>query len=304
MHLATKYESFIVNPRPRIYEAQYLKDTDLHVEYVNKGFVIIRNVVSDDIINHMTELFFSIKQSGELPDTSQFLNSGRVESVDVRNKVVQEIKNAAEIILSPLVNHEYCDIKTGGAFQIKPPDKNSQLNPHQDTPVIDETKQYAMYVWIPLCDVNKQNGTLSVLPGSHIWGNHQRSLNVPWIYERYHKHLWKYMVELEINKGDLICFDSALIHGSRANMSDDIRLAFTCAVLPQNFQLVHYFRDATTAADKVEKYFVDEFFFNSCNIYERPPENYRFDLEDWVGYEYMKRNSGVLGKLISLMRFN
>ena len=78
---------------------------------------------------------------------------------------------------------------TTGAFQIKPPSKVSELNPHQDAPVIDETIDNGLFVWIPLCDINEQNGAIYVLPGSHLWQNHQRSLNVKWVFE---KHILKH----------------------------------------------------------------------------------------------------------------
>ncbi|MBK9353455.1 MAG: phytanoyl-CoA dioxygenase family protein [Bacteroidetes bacterium] len=169
-------------------------------------------------------------------------------------------------------------------YQIKPASKTSQLNPHQDTPIVDELNLYAIYAWIPLCDVNEKNGTLSVLPKSHLWGNYQRSLNVPWIYEKYTNKLWKLMKPLNINKGDLICFDSALIHASGPNMSNEVRVAYNTAILPKNFQQVHYYMDKDTPKNKVEEYLIDETFYMNENIMQKPPSRFQLkSIQDWNG---------------------
>ena len=258
--LNLKYDSQFLTKKKRNFYPFYLKDKPQLTKYSVDGFLVIKNVVSEDIITHMTDFFEELRNQGLLEFSESFLNSGRVKSESTRKKVVSFIKKISDEILYPLVDINLCDIETGGAFQIKPSGKSSQLNPHQDTPIIDETEFYAMYVWIPLCDVNNQNGTLSVLPGSHLWGNHQRSLNVPWVYENISNDFWKDMINLDVKKGDLICFDSALIHGSKANLSKQTRVAFTCAILPKNFQLVHYYKDDKIPSEKVEKYYVWTFF--------------------------------------------
>lgn len=266
----------------RFFEPNYFNGNEIFDEYKENGFLIFRNTVENEYIEEMRKLYDEISKMDDFILSDTFLNSGRLDSTKIRSIVVDKIKIISTQILSKIINSDNATINTGGAFQIKPASKNSILNPHQDTPIIDETKNYAVYVWIPLCDTDVTNGCLSLIPKSHLWGNYQRSLNVPWKYENETKALWKKMIDVPLKKGDLICFDSALIHGSKANVSTSTRLAFTTVVLPKNYQLIHYFRDNKTPKDKVEVYAVDEAFFYSEDIMKRPPERYELiRLEDW-----------------------
>lgn len=297
------FNNLEIKPIQRNFAPQYLLSEEHHKFYIKNGYVVIKNCVSAEHVSYMQEVFNKMSDMEGFKMEDAFVNSGRFESTDIRNYIVSEIKKTSADILSTIANTQNCEINTGGSFQIKPPSKNSALNPHQDSPIIDETTFYATYVWIPLCDMTEKNGALSILPGSHLWGNHQRSLNVPWIYEKYTKLLWKYVQPVYVNKGDIICFDSATIHASNPNLSNELRLAYTGTLLPKNFQLVHYFKDALTPKGKVEKYFVDEHFYSSCNIMERPAPPYILsELEDWVGNA--KINRSIIKKNIHLIPEN
>lgn len=268
--------------KERKFQPKYFRNDDIFNAFVKNGYVIISDVVKNEQINKMIHLYKEISEMDGFELSDSFLNSGRLKSIDIRSKIVTNIKQISKEILSDLVDTDVCEIETGGAFQIKPPSKISELNPHQDTPIVDENEFYAVYVWVPLCDTTLENGCLSVLPESHLWENHQRSLNIPWKYEKETKKLWKKMVDLPVKRGQLICFDSALIHASKSNMSNEIRLAFTCAILPLNFQLIHYYKDNLTEKNKVEVYAVDEFFFSNENITQRPASKYKLlRIEEW-----------------------
>lgn len=55
----------------------------------------------------------------------------------------------------------------GGAFLYKTPGAHSELAAHQDWTIVNENEAVALNCWVPLCDVNEQNGALQILPGSH-----------------------------------------------------------------------------------------------------------------------------------------
>lgn len=280
--LKRKQESSI-NIIERNFEPQYLKDDKLHQFYCEQGYVVIKNCVPKDVIDYMLLVYDKISQMNDFVLQNQFLNSGRIQSTQIRNTIVNEIKKTSNIVIENIANVQNCEFNTGGSFQIKPASDKSMLNPHQDTPIIDEQQFYASYIWIPLTNMTKENGTLSVLPKSHLWGNHQRSLNVPWVFAEHTKLLWKYMQPIEVELGDVICFDSATIHASSANLSNELRLAYTTTLLPKNFQLVHYFIDENTPFNKVEKYRINEHFFTNYDIMKRPPKEYKdIVLEDMV----------------------
>jgi hypothetical protein len=248
----------------------FLSDIDKELFYKN-GYFILKKSIDQDAILHLSNIYTQLTTFPEYTIADRFQNSGRFQSPEIRNFVMNNISQFSKEFLPIIFNKEVYDENTTGAFQIKPPSKVSDLNPHQDAPVIDETKENALFVWIPLCDITEKNGAICVLPGSHLWGNHQRSLNVPWVFEKHTKILWKYMQPIYLKKGDILIWDSALIHSSKPNLSNQTRVAITTTLLPKNFKMVEYFKDKITPKGKVEKYEVEKSFWEQQDIMKRPP---------------------------------
>ncbi len=259
----------------RIFDPPYLLDKQRHEEYVNKGFTVIPQLLNNDQVDQMRNAFSSLRAMPEYEQGKAFVNSGRFASRSIREFVMSTIRQMAQVVLPAHVNEDVCSIDTGGAFQIKPYSKESALNPHQDSPVVDERFQYASFVWVALQDVDENNGCLGMLPGSHLWGNHQRSLNVPWVFEPNTRLLWRHLVPVPVKSGDAIVFDAAIIHGSRPNLVENTtRIAFTTSLLPRRYTLVDYFQDTNTAAGKVDRYHVDMEYWTREDFMKRPPDRY------------------------------
>lgn len=254
----------------RKFERYFLSDEN-NIEIENRGYSLVQNAISENDLNFLTKAFEQLQNFPEYNINDKFQNSGRFQSPEIRRFVMNTIETFSKQLLPKLFNPDIYDENTTGAFQIKPPSKNSALNPHQDSPVIDELQHSGLFVWIPLCDITEKNGPVCVLPRSHRWGNHQRSLNVPWVFEEHTKTLWKYMKPVYMKKGDILCWDTALIHASSPNLTKETRVAITTTILPKNFEMVDYFKDNKTPKGKIEKYKVEKNFWESSNIMDRPP---------------------------------
>lgn len=267
---------------PRVFPSNYFLEKSYQESINKKGYAVIKNVVAEDKILLLNDIYNRLTQFQEYSIHDKFQNSGRFRSPEIRNFVMENIGAFSKQFLPTVFDASVFDDNTTGAFQIKPPSKVSELNPHQDAPVIDETKENGLFVWIPLCDINEQNGAIMVLPGSHLWGNHQRSLNVPWVLEKHTKLLWKHMQPVYVNKGDIIVWDTALIHASLPNLSNQTRVAITSTLLPKDFKMVEFFKDKQTPKDKIEKYQVGRSFWESEDIMKRPPcpPNQFLEMED------------------------
>jgi hypothetical protein len=233
--------------------------------------VVIRNCVDKTQLDTLKKVYDGLTQFAGFSLDNKFQNSGRYASPDIRHYVMENIGSFSRNFLPTVFDMSLADENTTGAFQIKPPSKVSELNPHQDAPVIDETKFNGMFVWIPLCRITQENGPVLVLPGSHLWGNHQRSLNVPWVFEKHTKTLWKYMEPVLMEEGDILCWDTALIHASVPNLSNNMRIAVTTTILPRDFKMVEFFKDNQTPAGMIEKYQVERSFWETEDIMKRPP---------------------------------
>ncbi len=273
----------------RILGRNYFKHKVLHDSLIKNGYLVLENVVSEDDILFLNNVYTELCTFSEYSINTKFQNSGRFQSPEIRKFVMDNIALFSKEFLPQIFDSNVFDENTTGAFQIKPPSKVSELNPHQDAPVIDETQENALFVWIPLCDVDEKNGAIYVLPRSHLWGNHQRSLNVPWVFEKKTKLLWQNMNPIYLKKGDIIVWDTALIHASAPNLSTDTRIAITTTLLPKNFTMIDYFKDGKTPKDKVEKYAVEKSFWENEDIMKRPP----CPPNKFLGYESMVFPSAI-----------
>jgi len=250
-------------------ESFFLDDTH-HEHYVCHGWCRIERVVDVTEIRGFLVTYESIAQLPGFELTDKFLNSGRLHNPKIRALVHEAINRGAAAILPRMFDMRKVATRTGGAFQVKPPSDMSELQIHQDSSVIDEDNDYCLFVWIPLCDVTMEHGPLHFLEGSHLWGNTQRSLGVPWNFERHDTLLRKHMTPVTARAGDVIVFDPAILHSSSKNLSTALRCAITLTVLRQDYQLVYYFMGEDTPDGMIEKYRISEAFYSDYDFVSRP----------------------------------
>jgi hypothetical protein len=277
MNLHSLFKQFIgqpeeasVNPHLEVRKEGFFLDEEKHQEYLKSGFCVIENVVTQQEIDSFLDTFREISKLEGFELDKNLLNSGRLFNPEIRKKTQDVINLNAKTVLPRMFKMEKVDPHTGGAYQVKPPHVNSDLLIHQDSTVIDEEKDYCLFVWIPFCDVTMENGPISFVPGSHLWGNTQRSLGVPWQFRNHIPTLYKHTKPVTVKKGDVLVFDPAVIHASAPNLSKEIRHAITITVLRKNYQLVYYFRNKEIADDLIEKYEVDENFYYGYDFISKP----------------------------------
>lgn len=270
-----------------IRKESFFQNDDYHQHFLRKGWVKISNVINEEEIQSFMGTFDYISTLEGFELDKNLLNSGRLFNPEIRKATLNVINQNAPSVLSRIFDMSKIDTHTGGAYQVKPPHINSDLLIHQDMSVIDEENDYCLFVWIPFCDVTKENGIISFVEGSHLWGNTQRSLGVPWQFKPYIPTLYKNIVEVPVNKGDILVFDPACIHASSPNLSDKIRHAITMTVLRKNYQLVYYFRNPEIPENEIEKYYVDESFYYDYDFITKPDESiWRKEVHEYKNFDY------------------
>ena len=268
----------------------FFLDEQRHNSFLKNGWCLIEQVVNQEEIGSFLQTYEEISHMEGFHIDKHLLNSGRLFNPHIRQKVQNVINKNAKTILPRLFNMDKVDSNTGGAYQVKPPSDQSDLQIHQDSTVIDEQKDYCLFVWIPFCDVTETNGPIWVLPGSHLWGNTQRSLGVPWNFLKHIDVLRKYMFPVTLKAGDVLVFDPALVHSSTPNFSTETRCAITITVLRKNYQLVYYFKGKNDPPDTIEKYEVDEKFYLGYDFESRPDETkHKKTVEEYKSFDLTER---------------
>ena len=122
------------------------------------------------------------------------------------------------------------DIQFNGDFWVRPKLPNEKLTTlpwHQDSAYMPNTENDShLTVWLPLVDVESENGALQFLPGSHTTGLQT--------YHRVEGEAFAVPVSppttshteidtLEMKKGDLLIFNNLVFHRSLYNRSNSIR---------------------------------------------------------------------------------
>lgn len=89
---------------------------------------------------------------------------------------------------------------------------------HQDWPSM-EASQNSLVVWIPLVDVNKENGSIIIYPGSHKQGVLPFTTEGGFAKVEYEGE----SIQPEMKVGDIAIFSTKLVHESGPILNDTIR---------------------------------------------------------------------------------
>jgi len=229
--------------------SQLLKDKIAAVNLAEKGYSVFPFLEGTDI-ETLTRYYFEVQK--EQPD--HFYSSTHSNDFVFRKKTNDFIK---EIILKAMPVHFKNYRLLGGAFVVKPAHGKGILQPHQDWNIVDETITRSYNLWIPLTDVNVENGAVFVLPGSHAKLPTYRGPGISSLFKSIEQHVWKTLTPLPMKAGDALFYDHALLHGSPVNTTDKIRLGIVCGVIAKDAEMQLCF----PKNNQVEIYKADEHFF-------------------------------------------
>lgn len=270
------FNKHTIKPVRRNFSAPYFLDTSIQKKFEGNGYVVIKDIIRMDELNDASLFFEKIKALPSYKVDKKFESAGNFECKQTQTLIFEFIKKFMSTIATRFSITSNCDIGDGGTYFIKPPGKDSVLHPHQDSAVIDETTGYGIFIWIPLTNITMDNGPLYVLPKSHLWGNFYRSQHIPWAFRNQYKYLWKKMIPLLVDKGDIICFDTSIIHASSMNKTSEDRISLAGALLPKNHSKVEYLLENK----KVLKYDIDnDYWLDGGKV--STLRNYKYTMSDY-----------------------
>ena len=250
------------------------KDKVLEKELSTHGYVLLKNAVSPLDIQALKSF---CKKTILKNDWSNYAATEVIADPKVRCAMIDFVMSIFRNFIDTFfVNHKIVT----GHFIIKRPDENNEVTIHQDLSFLDETRYRPINVWAPLIDVDYRNGALEVLNGSHKLSNPYRGFSLPTPYSRvfpefsifcetselprsFHQRivgdiLVKKFISIPMKKGDLLVFDTSLIHRSPPLQNDALRVAAAGLVAPVNADLKYYY---SKVLGVVEEYNIDETFF-------------------------------------------
>jgi ectoine hydroxylase-related dioxygenase (phytanoyl-CoA dioxygenase family) len=147
-----------------------------------------------------------------------------------RKRVHQKI----EAVLAPVLEEHFQDYKNViNTFVVKLPGEKSEFYVHQDTSGMDEFQYSPLSLWIPLQDIQTENGALALIEKSQWFFSPYRGVSFPFPFRSIHETVKEYLQPIEMKKGEALFFDNRIIHNSLANTSSEVRIAIVCGIFPK-----------------------------------------------------------------------
>lgn len=216
----------------------------------------------------------------------------------------QSVNATVSAILFPALQKKLMAIQPVFAnFMVKESGENSALIPHQDWSFVEEPQHDSATVWCPLMDVNKSNGNLQIIPGSHLLNNYVRARFADAPFREIEKtELKNLLVDIPMKAGEAIILNSRMIHASPNNTSNKPRIVASVVLAPQQAPLFHWEYEQGDANPLTKKYSIKDDFFYAYSCYETlsdliPTETKSFaeklltleELKKIIGYNSVER---------------
>ncbi len=161
---------------------------------------------------------------------------------DLVNKMMDKICAVALPKVQPFLTE--AQIFTA-SYVVKDQKPQGVVPPHQDWSFVeDEDKHCSVTCWIPLQDVNIENGCIGVIKGSNKFFDSPRPSPSPQVPTPLAKHMYTifpYLHLVEMKAGEALFFDNRTIHASPPNTSDSTRLAVGLGFTQKEAEICHYY---------------------------------------------------------------
>ncbi|HEY7411107.1 MAG TPA: phytanoyl-CoA dioxygenase family protein [Vicinamibacteria bacterium] len=185
------------------------------------------------------DLFARLHPGGRLPTVVRGVHM-TIHSADGAYK--RSVADGLHAVLAPPCGRLFRGHRTVAPFFIvKPIDEQSSVMLHQDICAVDETRHWAVKLWVPLEDASAEHGALWYLPGSHRLPGHVRGLAALW--PRLHdvaEHARPWLRVCALPAGHAVVFFHRLVHGSPPNRAAGPRVAISAGIVPAEVPLRIY----------------------------------------------------------------
>lgn len=230
-----------------------------------RGFAILAERLDRTSLTALADLYDGVRAQLDAEPTGRFTPSMTIVRPDLRARLWDGVMATTAPVIDALMEPDRSRVM-GGSFVLKPASADSVRNPHQDPSTFDEAEHVGISVWVPLTDSSPENGTLHLLAGSHRMGNHIRPPDVANFTDEVGDYAWSESVPVELEAGQMLVIDGAVIHHSPPNLSDEDRVACIVAIRPADAPMKLMRSDHGAVSGIASLHHVDVEMFRSGNL--------------------------------------
>ncbi len=271
------------------------RDPATEENFERDGYVVIKNMVGKEAIKEMMDIFSAHYQ--EPKEKVVAWNTAVMVGEEEKNHISSELIK----ILEPSLNAHLEDFKPPFAyFLTKPAEKTATNIPiHRDASGVDEKQSEYLIFWMPLIDLERDNGCLYILPGSNKLFSYELPFSMDWPYHHLDSVLNSYKIDLKLNAGDAVIFSGKTLHGSYPNTTASPRPVVCSGLIDQTSELLYYYLNRDS--NKIEAYGVDPDFFLKSDFSDpngKYPLRFSFDYQPPAVHsrdvtDFYKKNWGL-----------
>ncbi|MFN8287480.1 MAG: phytanoyl-CoA dioxygenase family protein [Chitinophagales bacterium] len=186
------------------------------------------------------------------------------------------IKNELNHLLTSAYNRIFKSYRAiSHQFIVKRKGHDTTFPIHQDWSIVDEAKFVSFNMWVPLQDVDQNNGAMGIIKKSHHINRKIRGAG--YLFPNYISilpELRPYMTNYAMKAGEALLFYHNTIHGSPANTGNGTRAVLQSSIIPVAAPLHIYFQKDELSGLEVH-HPSDDFTYYYKNLREdsvmRPP---------------------------------
>ncbi|MSV84058.1 MAG: hypothetical protein F2864_00980 [Actinobacteria bacterium] len=248
------------------------RDPDHDAAFQRDGYVIV-DFASPEVVRALLDSYKRLNSgidTGYYPSLMSPDQEYKAAANDEVGAIVWPLLNQVIEGYEPLV----------GYFMVKHPGPDTEVSPHQDWILADESVHPTMGVWIPLTEVTEQVGQMKVLPGSHKWLTGLRgSPGFPMEWEAEHERVRdELMVTVPIQVGQAMVYDIRVLHGTPPNNSDSTRVVGSLYALAEGSTPIHFYK---SPEGLVQGFEIPDDFYYTFMIGDVPAGEPFIEIEDY-----------------------
>jgi hypothetical protein len=230
-------------------EPSVFVDPAIDGELASRGYVVMPLLSRDEV-----EALLEVNRSKVRERPSDLYFTACDPDAQYRRAIQEEVNAVIAPRILPLLN-SYKNCSTVFIHK-RAHTKNGRSPIHQDPTFVDQFRQAAVNVWIPLVDVNEDNGCMQVFPKTHSLVNHICTIpSGPSPYDPVMALLESgCRLPVPMAAGKALLYNMRMLHSSGENRTPAERPAVASAYIPGDSKFRFYVRreGSSTSVDVFE----------------------------------------------------
>ncbi|MCF8253155.1 MAG: phytanoyl-CoA dioxygenase family protein [Bacteroidia bacterium] len=244
---------------------QLFKSENDTKQYLKDGFVKKTLLTTEQSNSILNQLLLLKPDDNYAPNRSGSSNY-HCTFLDTNESYKRATNQLFKSFFNPLVEELFNDYHVWNAnFYVKPPGAG-KFEIHQNWTHVVEEKFTSFTIWCPLVDTSTENGTITLVKGSHKIVPDIATLDVPYYFHNFEQTLLdNYLEPISCKAGECVIFEDGVIHFSDLNKSENPRYALQILIGPKYTQPVYYYFNKEEPEKGFEVFEINEEFFMKSN---------------------------------------